>query len=622
MTLTSGRTIIDEVKDRLDIADVVGAQVELRPAGRSLKGLCPFHQEKTPSFTVNPERRSYHCFGCGKSGDVISFVMETEHLAFKDALRQLAERAGIRYEEPKPRPPEEESAHKRLLEVNRLAARYYNHLLLNSEAAAHARAYLEGRGIARAAWETWMLGYAPNAWDATLKFLGGRNYSAEEALAAGLVVQREGGGQYDRFRERIMFPIRDPEGAVIAFGGRAMGDGHPKYLNSPESPLFTKGAHLYGLDLAREHIRTANQAVVVEGYVDAIAAHAGGFPNVVATLGTAITPNHVRVLSRLTRNVVLALDADAAGDTAAMRGWEVLRDTVRRRLISFTSRGRVVGSQRQLEMTVRIARLPRGEDPDTLIRSDPERWRALIAEARPVVEHFFETVRESADLSTPEGRTSAVSELAPVISDLDNPIEKAHYVSRLAQMAGVGENEILGEVSRAGQAVRARKREAATYGAIRQVTVEEMTLALLLRYPRLLAQAPENLGDALEQSQHRELLAAMAALGPERLTPDALLEAVGESPLGEHARAIIALMEQQPELLSNEQPLELRHRLGLIRQRRLRELINQHSAMLKEATEMGDPAAVRALLEGVPPLATEARAFDPPKSPYFKDSRG
>ena len=614
------RTIIDEVKDRLDIVDVVGSRVELRRSGRNFTGRCPFHEEKTPSFIVNPERGSYKCFGCGKGGDIISFLMESEKLDFKDALKQLAERAGVQYEEPKPAAPEEESAHRRLLEINKLAARFYNHLLLTSADGAQARTYLEGRGIERAAWETWTLGYAPNSWDATLKFLRGRNYRLEEILAAGLSVERTGGGQYDRFRERIVFPIRDRDGNVVAFGGRAMGDAMPKYLNSPESPVFTKGAHLYGMDLAQGNIKSENRAVVVEGYVDAVVAHASGFGNVVATLGTALTPAHVRMLSKLTRNVCLALDADAAGDTAAMRGWEVLRDTVRQRYIPFKSRGRIVGSQRDLEMNVRIARLPRGEDPDTLIRQDPEQWRALIANARTVVDHFFETVREGADLHTPEGRNQVLSELTPIVSDIGNAIEKAHYESRLAQLVGLSEQDVRNEVARSRQAARTRRTEASGLAPVQQVAVEDMVLALLLRYPRLVAEAPEDLVADLEKSQNREIFARMNELGPEELTGEALIESL-QDPIRQHGLVLLGLVDTQPELLSNEQPEELRRRVALIRRRRLQDLIAQHSVLLREATDMGDQAGVRALLESMPSLAGEVRAFDPPKSTYFRDTR-
>lgn len=614
------RTVIEEVKDRLDVVEVVGSQVELRRAGRNFKGLCPFHQEKTPSFVVFPERGSYHCFGCGKSGDVIAFIMETQRLEFGEALRQLAERAGVRLAEPKPRQPEQESAQKQLLEINRLAARFFNHLLLTAGSAAAARTYLEGRGIERASWETWMLGYAPDSWDSMLRFLGSRGYSPAQVQDAGLVVERTGGGHYDRFRDRVMFPIRDRDGAVIAFGGRTMGDGTPKYMNSPESPLFTKGAHLYGLDLAQESIRIQGHAVIVEGYVDAVVAHASGFRNVVATLGTALTPAHVKLLTKLTTNVVLALDADAAGDTAAMRGWEVLRDSVRRRSIPIKSRGRVVSSQRDMELLVRIARLPRGEDPDTLIRRDPNQWLALIAEARSVVDHFFTTVRETVDLRSPEGRTKAVVELAPIIADLGNAIERAHYVSQLAQLAGIGEHEVAAEVSRSKQLSRGPRREQTGFTPLQSVSPEELTLVLLLRYPRLLTLVPANLCDDLEEVQHKELFEKMRELGPEDLTPDHLLESV-EEPLKEYVTILLNLVPLQPELLSNEQPIELQRRLDLIRRRRLKELINQHSVLLKEAMEMGDQAGVRALLESVPALAGEIREFDPPKSPYFKDSR-
>jgi DNA primase len=614
-----GRTVIDEVKARLDIVDVVGSKVELQRAGRAFKGLCPFHQEKTPSFTVNPERQSYHCFGCGKGGDIISFVMDTDGLDFKEALRGLAAQAGVRIEEPKARRPEVEDERKRLLGLNRLAARYFNSLLLTADSAAGARKYLEGRGIERPSWEAWTLGYAPNSWDATLKYLRGKGYSAEEVGKAGLAVERTGGGQYDRFRERVIFPIRDREGEFVAFGGRAMGDGHPKYLNSPESPVFTKGEHLYGLDLAQAAVKEAGRVVVVEGYVDAVVAHAHGFANVVATLGTALTPAQVRLLSRLTRNVCLALDADAAGDAAALRGWEVLRDAVRSRHIPIKSRGRVVASERQSDLNVRIARLPRGEDPDTLIRKAPQEWQRLIEGARSVVDHFFEVAREGADLATPEGRTRVVGELAPVIADIGNPIERAHYEAQLGSLVGLDEHEIHSEVARSRRAGPARP-QAAAAAPLRQVSPEELLLALLLRYPRLLEDAPPTLPEELERSEHRETYTAMRELGAERLTAETLLAAAPE-PLRPHIEALTRLVESQPELLRNEQPEELRLRLAAIRRKRLRDLMHQHTLLLREASEMGDEAGVRALLAEAPTLASEVREFDPPKSPYFKDSR-
>lgn len=615
----AGHTVIDEVKERLDVVEVIGSRVELRRAGRHFKGLCPFHQEKTPSFVVFPDRQSYHCFGCGKSGDVISFVMETDQLQFTDALRQLAERAGVPYETPKPQAPEKEAEHRRLLEINRLAARYFNHLLLNSEDAGDARRYMEERGIERSSWEAWTLGYAPNSWDATLRFLQGRGYSVAEVLGAGLIVERTGGGHYDRFRRRVMFPIRDRDGNVVAFGGRALGDDTPKYMNSPESPLFVKGEHLYGMDLAQSAIKDGHQVVIVEGYVDAVVAHASGFANVVATLGTALTPAHVRMLTRLTRQVVLALDADTAGDTAAMRGWEVLRDAVRRRTIPIRSGGRVVSSERRTDLTVKIARMPRGEDPDTFIRKSPEGWQELIGSAKTVVDHFFEVVRESADLRTPEGRTQAVAALAPVVADIGNPIERAHYEAQLADLVGLREHEIQGEVARSRRG-RSGRREAVSYTPIRQVSQEDLALALILRYPRLLGEAPPEYPAELEKSDNREVYAVMSRLGPENLTTESLLAAVDE-PLRDHVVVLMGFVEKQPELLSNEQPRELLRRLSIIRRRRLQELIQQHSLLLKEAMEMGDEAAVQALLEAIPDLALEVKAFDPPKSPYFKDSR-
>lgn len=617
-----GRSVIDEVKSRLDVVDIVGSKVDLRRAGKSFKGLCPFHNEKSPSFIVNPERQSYHCFGCGKSGDAISFLMETDKLDFKDALKQLAESVGVRIEAPKPVDEGVQTQQNRLLELNRLTARYYNHLLTTSPDAEEARKYLIGRGVERVAWEAWTLGYAPDSWDTTLKFLQGRGYSTQEMLAAGLIIERTGGGgQYDRFRKRIMFPIRDKHGDTIAFGGRAMGDAKPKYMNSPESAVFTKGEHFYGLDLAQAAIKDTRLAVIVEGYVDAVVAHTYGFANVIATLGTALTPAHVRLLSKLTHNVCLALDADAAGDTAAMRGWETLRDAVRRRRIPIRDRsGRVIAHEQRLDMDVRIARLPRGEDPDTLIRNAPEEWKRLIAEARSVVEHFFAVVTEAHDLTTVQGRSQVVAELAPVIADIGNPIEKAAYVSRLAGLVKVGEVEIQAQVARSRQARRAGQQATLDFGGLGKVSQEELTLALLIRYPRLLAETPPDFEDLLEETENKQVYELLRELGPERLTPENLVEAA-QGPLAEHVGGLMGLVEAQPELLLNRQPEELRRRLGLIRFRRLKEQLNEVSQLLQEATEMGDQSGVRALMEVVPSLASELRQFDPPKSPYFKDSR-
>ncbi|MEJ7652585.1 MAG: toprim domain-containing protein [Chloroflexia bacterium] len=400
-----------------------------------------------------------------------------------------------------------------MLELNRLAARYFNHLLLTSTEGAAARSYLEGRRIERSSWDSWTLGYAPDSWDAALKYLRTRNYTIEELATVGLVIERTGGGgHYDRFRRRVMFPIRDKDGQVVAFGGRAIGDGAPKYMNSPESTVFVKGEHLYGMDVAQGAIRDAKQAVVVEGYVDAVVAHAAGFTNVVATLGTALTPVHVRNIAKLTRNVCLALDADAAGDTAAMRGWEVLRDAMRGRTIPIRSGGRVISSDRRTDVNVTIARLPRGEDPDTFIRKSPDGWRELIATARPVVEHFFAAVSESADLTTPDGRTQAVTELAPVVADVGNPIERAHYEARLGEMVGLQEHEIHMQVVRSRRAGRSSQ---VAYTPLQSVSQEDLTLALILRYPRLIHETPPGYADELENVQNREVLEAMHRVGQE-----------------------------------------------------------------------------------------------------------
>jgi len=618
--VASGRTIIEEIKSRIDIVEVIGSFVELRRTGSRFKALCPFHQEKTPSFIVFPERQTYHCFGCGKSGDVISFLMETQNLSFREAVEQLAQKAGVRFEPEKPKEKSPQSEIDSLYEINKLAARLFNHLLMNSKAAEHARDYLKDRGLSPATWEEWMLGYAPDSWDVTSKFLQKRGFSEDLIFKAGLTVERTGGGYYDRFRDRLMFPIKDKDGRFVGFGGRAIGEGIPKYMNTPETPIFTKGEHIYGIDVAKSAIKESNLVVVVEGYVDVITAHQHGFRNVVATLGTAITPSHVKLLSKMAANICLALDADTAGQAAALRGWEVLRDSIRRRSIPIRSKGRVISSDSKLEVLVKIATLPKGEDPDTLIRKDPSEWARIIEGAKTVIDHFFEIVERGYDLKTPQGKTQAIADLAPVIGDLGNPIERAHYESRLAKLVGVDENEIhLHVVQARKQSSRPGGGEAAPIN-LNSVSQEEMVLALLIRYPRLLGNLPEDFINDMENSPNKEILEKMQTLGQEKLTPESLLESVDES-LRQHVERLVALASTQPELFSNEQLLELNKKINLIRRQRLRDLLHQHSLLLKEAMEQGDEESVRSLLQLVPTLASELRQYDPPASPYFKDSR-
>jgi DNA primase len=443
---------VEEVKARLDLVDVVGSSVPLKRAGSSYKGLCPFHAEKTPSFHVFPETQTWKCFGCGAGGDVFSFVMQRDGVEFAEALRILAARAGVALEGP--RDPTRAQADERLQRANEAAALYYHALLMQHAVGAAARRYLDHRGIHEETRARFLLGYAPEEPAALVRHLQELGFQREEIVAAGLAVAREepaGTGTpplRDRFRQRLMFPIRDAQGRTIGFGGRTLlPDGVPKYLNSPQTPLFEKGAHLYALDLAREAIRATRQAVIVEGYVDAITAHQAGFRNVVAALGTALSPRQLASLGRLADDIVFALDPDAAGQQATLRSLVVARQALATP-VPVPGRGGSRVAEREARYrtttlaTLRVAQLPAGQDPDELIRADPARWQALIASAPPVLDFLLAQVPRQYDVRTVRGKQQAVEALVPTLREVADDVERAHYAQRLAAVVGLPEHVI------------------------------------------------------------------------------------------------------------------------------------------------------------------------------------
>jgi DNA primase len=452
---------IDDVKARLDIVETVGAYVpDLKKAGRTYKARCPFHNERTPSFTVDPERGTWHCFGaCSTGGDVIEFVRRVEGLDFREALRVCAERAGIELRAPSAREREQRDANERLLQANEAAAVFYQSQLLGP-AGADALTYLEKRGVDAETRQTWQLGYAPGGWRSLIEHLTARGFTEGDLVAAGLAVEpdsarddaaRGGGarGAYDRFRDRVIFPTRDQRGRMIGFGARALRpEDEPKYLNTPQTPLFDKGASLYGIDRAHEEARRADRVVVVEGYMDVIAAHQFGLRNVVASMGTAITPAQMEQLKRYTHNVVVALDADVAGAEATLRAVEVAAQAADHEVAPTVDWRGLVSYQDVLQADIRVVTLPAGEDPDSLVRADPERFRALVEGARPVVDHLFEAVGAQFDLADPRARSRALDARAPSVAGVTDAVVRAHYVQRLARMLQLDERAVLALLSR------------------------------------------------------------------------------------------------------------------------------------------------------------------------------
>lgn len=423
--------VTNEVRQRANIVEVISETVMLSKKGKEFTGRCPFHNEKTPSFYVNPDKGIFKCFGCGEGGDVFAFVQKAKGINFVDTVRELANRYGVRLIET----VEEKQFYDRRAQFFNLyeaACNYYVQLLKDPTDGATARKYLEGRGITDEIVDRFKLGFAPNAWDGLLRYLTNSLKVSEATLEeAGLVRRRaEATGVYDLFRNRLMVPIMDDQGRVIAFGGRTLGDDQVKYLNSPETPIYVKGQHLYGFNLAKESIKAKDGVVVVEGYFDAIALHQYGFDNAVATLGTALTEQQAKMLVRYTesRRVYLSFDSDAAGMKAVERGAETLNQIAE-----------------GVGLNLRVIRIPGGKDPDECLRSEggQEAFQKAMAEAPPLVDYELREVLKDADTSSHIGRIDAASKIVPILAQINNPMVRGEYIRMFAMEVGAKEEELL-----------------------------------------------------------------------------------------------------------------------------------------------------------------------------------
>jgi len=457
---------VDQVRARLDIVELIGERVELKKAGRTFKALCPFHSERTPSFVVYPDGGHWRCYGaCAVGGDAFDFVMRMENLQFREALELLARRTGVDLTPPS---AEERSRAERsdvLRSAVDAAADQFQTLLLRTHEAEPARRYLADRGFGIEIAKRFRLGWAPDDYQRTGEALRRLGYTDDVLLEAGLVRERESGGTYDAFRGRVVFPISNVRGQIIGFGARTLDPaGVPKYYNSPQGPLFDKSRVLFGLDKARAAIREAGQAVVVEGYTDVIRAHAAGFENVVASLGTALTEQQVLLLKRFTRRIVLALDADAAGQAATQRGLEVAAEAGAGDLVPVVSGGRRFELVHRAEIDLAVVNLPPGRDPDDVIRDDPNAWLELIGRARPVMEHLFDVLTADLDMADPGGRTTAVDRLLPRIAAIEDPVGRAAWLARLADEVRLDERVLGARLSSLRAEARRRAAIAAAGG--------------------------------------------------------------------------------------------------------------------------------------------------------------
>lgn len=408
---------VEQIKSRIDIVELISKYVALKQAGRNFKGLCPFHQEKSGSFMVNPELGIYKCFGCGKAGDVFNFVQEIEGLEFVEALEMLAEKAGVTLQKRKP--SEKEGRMKKLYEIHELAAEYFHYLLMQHPVGEVARKYLDNRQIGLKLINTFQIGFSVNDWEGLKSYLVDKKKIDPELLVEGGLLGRNASGRYyDRFRGRIMFPLRDHRGKVVGMAGRVI-PGYsdekdsPKYINSPETPIYHKSHVLYGLYEAKKDIKDRDRVVLVEGELDMISSFSSGIGETVAIKGTALTAEQIRLLSRYTRNLVIALDADVAGDAAAKRG---------------------ISMAEEAGMNIKVIMISEGKDPDDVARKFPQLWKKMVDEAVDIYEFYIETAREKYDLSNIDGKKSFTREVLPIVGKITNQVVRNFYLKKCATL--------------------------------------------------------------------------------------------------------------------------------------------------------------------------------------------
>jgi DNA primase len=619
--------VVDEIKDRLDIVEVIQPYVPLKKAGRNYKGLCPFHSEKTPSFVVFPETGTWHCFGaCGTGGDAFTFLMKQENLDFGEALQLLAQRVGVELEPRSPHAAEAETHLDLLRQINQTAATYFHHLLINSDEAIRARAYLEKRGLNRETIDRFQLGYALDQWDGLLQYLTDKAYAVADVHEAGLIIERDDRtGYYDRFRGRLLFPIRDPRGRTIGFGGRVLDDGVPKYLNSPQTPLFDKSSVLFGLDLAKAGIRTAGEAVIVEGYMDVLMAHQHGITNVVAQMGTALTEAQLKLLKRHTQRFVLALDSDMAGDQATLRGLDVARQVMDREVVPVPTPRGLIRFEERLAADIRIVSLPVGRDPDEVIRESPSRWAQLVGGAKPVMDYYFDALTADLDLSTARGKAEATRALGPLIADLGDRVQRTHYLQQLARMVQVDERSLWQQI-RHTTAQSGTSRPSQPAPAVEQPDetppgLDGHCLSFILYYPGLLAQADGALqvceekplqGEDLSRPEDQAILVAWrqwlanggpsSARGPFYDTLDARLQ--------DRVDALVRIQETQPPVPEDLLADKVLDAITRLRLQNLRRQNRELRFLQADAEASGDRETIRSYVQSSVTVTTRIRRLE------------
>ncbi len=575
--------VIAQIKERVDITDVVSGYVALTRAGQNLKGLCPFHSEKTPSFTVSPSKQIFHCFGCGAGGNVFTFLTRLEGGSFPEAVRELGRRVGIAVERRAEGSPDVSAGLRlRLEQLNEAAARWFRQNLLDPSHGNAARAYLADRGIVPATAEAFELGVALPAWDGLLRAMLQDGYTVAELAGAGLTVAKEQGGRkpsdpsshYDRFRGRLMIPIRDLRKRVVGFGGRILDDGMPKYLNSSETPLFSKSRILFGFDRAREAASRAETLIIVEGYFDAIALHQAGIHHVAATMGTALTPEHVRLLRRFVRKVVLLFDPDAAGVRAALRTLDVFVDS---------------------GIGVRVVSLPSGEDPDTFVRAQgAARFQELLDRAPSLLDFAVEQSLKGAASGAIEDRIRSVDEILRVLQKTGHRLEKEECLRRVAERLGINQRVLVERYPELSGRDERRTRRPAGAATVPKAkgSPEERELTLLLLQGKLRA---EDIGGLTVEAFWNPAYRRIVDLALTHRDRDGrvILRPLLDAAIADPVCSAVATELAMAEIVSEDLSAHVRGCLDTLARKQREQVLRDLIARLRAAEQAGDVEAAQ-----------------------------
>lgn len=571
--------VVDQIQSLNDIVEVISSYLSLKRAGRNFKANCPFHQEKTPSFIVNPDKQIFHCFGCGVGGDVFSFLMKHEQMSFPEALKHLADRVHVMLPESKTIPSKEKSQLERFYQIYSLAAEFYHHNLKHPERGKIARAYLQKRAFGETEIETFQIGFALPEWRTLYEFLSKKGFVDQELIRSGILQRSAQGKTYDLFRNRVMFPIFNVQGKPIAFGGRVMGDEMPKYLNSPESPIFQKRKEMYALHLAKKAVALSQEIrriLIVEGYLDCIRLHANGFSNAVATLGTSLTSEHVRILKRYADEALVVFDGDKAGEQASLRGLDI-----------FLEEG----------MSVKVLCLPKGFDPDDLIRvKGKEAMTQLLEQSQDVFDFKLQVLLKKYNKSDSLGLLKITSEFIETFAKIKSPVLTDRYLKKLAVTLGVEEASLRAELLK----LKSKQSQKPSFSELRpfqketrkaEPPAEKMLISLIFQDPSYFQMFKELfpnyvfVGDRTKEIF--DLCGHLLQTLNSKITASQLLNRIQKAPLKNYVSELLLTEWRVEDREAAFQDLVKKIK-GQERDQRLLSLRNQ----ISQAEEMGDQDAI------------------------------